>query len=95
MNPVEISLSLARLNAALDLLAAAAGRHAGAEAERRALAGERHIMEEDRARLAAELDESLARQRALEDASVSVEARLDRLGAALRGRAPGKEGAQP
>ena len=84
MSSLEISQSLARLSAALDLLAAAAERRAGAESQRQALAEERHLMEEDRDRLAAELDASLARQRMLEEASQTVEARLDMLGESLR-----------
>lgn len=84
---MEISQSLARLSAALDQLAAAAERRASAESQRQALADERHVMEEDRDRLAAELDESLARQRALEEASAAVEARLETLGVSLRAAA--------
>ena len=88
MIQMEISLSLSRLKSALDLLAAAAERRAGVEGERHSLSSERHLMEDDRARLAEELDESLARQRVLEDASREVEARLERLGAALQSFAP-------
>ena len=84
MSSLEISQSLARLSAALDLLAAAAERRAGAESQHQALAEERHLMEEDRDRLAAELDASLARQRMLEEASQAVETRLDVLGESLR-----------
>ena len=84
MASLEISQSLARLSAALDLLAAAAERRAGAESQHQALAEERHLMEEDRDRLAAELDASLARQRMLEEASQTVETRLDVIGESLR-----------
>ena len=95
MIELDITHSLARLNAALGLLAAAAERASGAERERQALASERHIMEEDRARLASELDEALARQRALDDACQSVDARLDRLASALQSLAPQRDGGQP
>ena len=91
---MEISLSLSRLKSALDLLAAAAERRGGAEVERHSLSSERHLMEDDRARLAQELDESLARQRALEDASMEVETRLERLGAALQSLTPAPLGRQ-
>jgi Domain of unknown function (DUF4164) len=93
MIQMEINLALGRLNAALDLLSAAAERQAGLEGERQALAEERLVMDEDRARLAAELDESMARQHALETASVAVEKRLDGLGEALRALSSGAQAA--
>ena len=89
MNHLELDLALGRLNAALDQLAVAVNRHAERDGEHGARVDERQAMEEDRARLATELDQSLARGKAMEDASIAVEARLDKLGAALRGLAAG------
>ena len=88
---MHVHQALARLNAGLDQLAAAAERQAGLEVERQALADERNVMAEDRARLAAELDESLARNHNLEQASLVVDGRLAGLGAALRAMAQGEE----
>lgn len=76
--------ALRRLSWALDTLESAAQRRAALDAQRADLVEELAIMEDDRARLAADLDASAARERALEAAQAQVSKRLERAGETIR-----------
>lgn len=76
--------ALRRLAGALDALESAAQRRAALDAQRADLVEELAIMEDDRARLAADLDASAARERALEAAQAQVVKRLERAGETIR-----------
>lgn len=82
--PDRLQRALQRLNGALDSLDAAAERRAEAEAARADAEAEFAVMQDDRARLAVELDAALARARGLDRAVDEVAGRLDRAGATLR-----------
>ncbi len=86
--PVRIDEALKRLNAALDQLDAAATRRAQADAGRDNLHEELTVMQDDRARLAVELDAALARTRTLSLANDEVRQRLEKTAALLRGLLP-------
>lgn len=68
---------MSRLGAALDQLEAAAARRAQAEGARGNLEDELNVMQDDRARLALDLDGALARGRALASANAEVMRRLE------------------
>lgn len=76
--------ALRRLASALDLLEAATARRAAVEAARADLTEELAVMQDDRARLALDLDAALARAKRLDAASQQVSRRLDRAGEAIR-----------
>jgi chromosome segregation ATPase len=80
----RLDAALARLTAALDQLDAAAQRRSALDAQRRDLVEELAVMQDDRARLAAELDGATARAQGLEAAQVEVGRRLARVGETLR-----------
>lgn len=80
----ELDRALKRLASALDLLEAAASRRAAADAARANLEEELAVMQDDRARLAVDLDGAVARAKALESANLSVSQRLDRTSATIR-----------
>jgi predicted nucleic acid-binding Zn-ribbon protein len=82
--PARLETALKRLAASLDQLEAAAERRAGAEAERRDLEEEFAVMQDDRTRLAVELDGMLARSSTLELANEDVSRRLKNLGATIK-----------
>lgn len=82
--PDRLQRALQRLNGALDALDAAAERRAEAEAARADAEAEFAVMQDDRSRLAVELDAALARARGLDRAVDEVSGRLDRAGATLR-----------
>ncbi|RYB03692.1 DUF4164 family protein [Lichenibacterium ramalinae] len=82
--PDRLQRALQRLNGALDALEAAAERRAEAEAGRADAEAEFSVMQDDRSRLAVELDAALARARGLDRAVDEVSGRLDRAGATLR-----------
>jgi predicted nucleic acid-binding Zn-ribbon protein len=82
--PVRLETALKRLAASLDQLEAAAGRRAKAEAERSNLEEEFAVMQDDRTRLAVELDGVLARSSSLELANDDVSRRLQGLGATIK-----------
>ncbi len=84
MTPPSLKAALKRLNGALDQLEAAAERRAKAEGERSDLEEELGLMQDDRTRLAVELDGALARGRALDVATAEVAQRLRTTGATLR-----------
>lgn len=79
-----LDVALKRLSAALDQCEAAVERLAGAGAEKRDLLDALAIMDDDRGRLAGELDAAQIRARTLETATVEVAQRLGRAGGALR-----------
>lgn len=80
----RIEAALKRLSGALDQLEAAAERRALADAARANLETELSVMQDDRARLAVELDGATARARALEHANVEAARRLERANATIR-----------
>jgi hypothetical protein len=82
--PIDLDAALRRLSAVLDHLEAAAERRATADAARGDLNEEFAIMQDDRSRLAVELDGALARARTLETAHHEALRRLDRADAAIR-----------
>ena len=84
MSRTALDVALKRLAAALDQCEAAAERLGRAGDEKRDLADTLAIMQDDRGRLASELDASLARTRLLEHATDEVAIRLGRAGGALR-----------
>ncbi|WP_237477507.1 DUF4164 family protein [Lichenibacterium dinghuense] len=83
--PVSLQRALQRLNGAIDALDAAAERRAEADAARADAEVEYAVMQDDRSRLAVELDAALARARALDRVAGEVAARVDRAGATVRG----------
>jgi chromosome segregation ATPase len=76
--------ALERLAEALDALDAACARRAALDAQRGDLVEELAVMQDDRARLAAELDAASARAQALEAAQIQVGRRLARAGETIR-----------
>jgi hypothetical protein len=72
-----IETATRRLTLALEALAAAVERRAAAGRADATLAAQLHAFENDRSRLAAELDSAVARSRALEQANREVARRLD------------------
>jgi chromosome segregation ATPase len=74
-----------RLALALDALEAATERRQEADRGEQALAGQVHVLDADRARLAGELDQATARTRTLETANREVATRIDQAIAAIRG----------
>ena len=83
--PDRLARALKRLNGALDALDAAAERRAEAEAARGDAEAEFAVLQDDRSRLAVELDAAMARSRALDRAVEQVSGRLDRADATVRG----------
>ncbi len=75
--------SLKRLRAAIDMLEAAVERRLLQDARRADADEEFAIMQDDRARLAVELDGALHRSRALESANGAAAERIARAGAAI------------
>lgn len=82
-SPNPLDAALKRLADALESLEAADERRAAAERGRADLEEELGVMQDDRARLAAELDGALAGNRALTLASADVNGRLERAEAML------------
>ncbi len=77
--------SLRRMRAALDLLEAAVERRLRRDASRGDADEELALMQDDRARLAVELDGALDRARALQAANVEAAKRLAQASAAIDG----------
>ena len=75
--------SLRRMRAAIDLLEAAVERRARVDAKRGDADEEFALMQDDRARLAVELDGALSRGRTLEAANAEAAKRLAKASAAL------------
>ncbi len=84
ITPPRIETALKRLAAALDQLEAAAERRAEAAAQHANMAEEFMVMQDDRSRLAVELDGALARSATLELANDDVARRLKGLGSAIK-----------
>lgn len=85
MDPAtRLDAALKRLAAALDQLEAAAARRAEADAARADLEEELAIMQDDRSRLAVELDGAIARTKSLQNANAEVSRRIERASATLR-----------
>lgn len=78
MASLMLENALARLDAALGQLEAAARRRTEAERGRSNLETELALMQDDRARLAAELDGAVARVGQVESAASDVDQRLQR-----------------
>ncbi|HEX3495007.1 MAG TPA: DUF4164 family protein [Methylocella sp.] len=75
--PERLDAALKRLAAALDRLDAAGERRAKADALRTNLEDELAVMQDDRSRLAVELDSAIARAKSLELANDEVARRLN------------------
>ncbi|MDH7798504.1 MULTISPECIES: DUF4164 domain-containing protein [unclassified Beijerinckia] len=82
--PPRLDAAMKRLEAALSHLEAAGERRIVAEGTRGNLEEELMVMQDDRARLAAELDGALARARSLSLANSEVRQRLEQASDALR-----------
>ncbi len=80
----QLEAALKRLAAALDQCEAAVQRLGRAGDEKRDLVDTLAVMQDDRGRLAGELDEALTRSRELEHATEEVALRLGRAGGTLR-----------
>lgn len=87
-----LDAALARLLSALAALEAAAGRRREADLARSDLDEAFGAMQDDRARLALELDAALARGQRLEAASEEVAKRLEAVAGAVAALARGAEG---
>jgi small-conductance mechanosensitive channel len=85
MDPgTRLDAALKRLAAALDQLEAAAARRADADAIGADFEEELAIMQDDRSRLAVELDGAIARANSLQIANAEVARRLEQASATLR-----------
>ena len=82
--PESLDAALKRLAAALDRLDAASDRRVKADALRANLEDELAVMQDDRSRLAVELDGAVARVRSLELANDEVARRLNGASAEIR-----------
>jgi chromosome segregation ATPase len=82
--PERLDAALKRLAAALDRLDAASDRRAKADALRTNLEDELAVMQDDRSRLAVELDGAVARSMSLELANDEVARRLSGASAEIR-----------
>ena len=78
MASLMLENALARLDSALSQLEAAARRRTEAERGRANLETELTLMQDDRARLASELDGAMSRLGAVESAAADVDQRLER-----------------
>jgi len=81
----SIEIATRRLAFALDALEAAIERRAEADRGEEALTRQIQTLGTDRARLASELDESVARSRALETVNRNVAQRIDQAIETIRG----------
>jgi Domain of unknown function (DUF4164) len=84
MSVDRLEPSLKRLRAALDLLEAAVERRVRQDEARGDTQEELALMQDDRARLAVELDGALDRSRGLLAANIEAARRVERASAALR-----------
>jgi len=82
--PERLDAALRRLAAALDKLEAASERRAKADALRVNLEEELAVLQDDRSRLAVELDGAIARSNVLELANEEVGRRLNHASAAIQ-----------
>ena len=81
----SLEQSVRRLSAAVDLLDRAADRRTLQDEARATVEEEYALMQDDRSRLAVELDAALDRSRALESANVEAAGRLAQAARAIRG----------
>ena len=81
----RIDAAIKRLSAALDQLEAVQSRRQRADLARGDLEEELSLMQDDRARLAVELDAALARAKALDAANLEASLGLERAGATIWG----------
>jgi len=81
----SIEAASRRLTLALDALEAAVERRREAARAEDSLATQIHALDDDRARLAGELDHAVARTRALESANRDVEKRIAQVIETIRG----------
>ncbi|GAC1340172.1 MAG: hypothetical protein NVSMB26_28210 [Beijerinckiaceae bacterium] len=79
-----IDAALERLSRALDLLEQAAEARSEADIQRAEREEALSVLQDDRARLAVELDGSLARNRSLERAAEDISRRLESAGASVQ-----------
>ena len=84
LRPASLDAAFKRLGAALDRLEAASERVARGGSEKRDLADTLAVMQDDRSRLAHELDAALTRTQVLEHATDEVALRLGTAGGAIR-----------
>jgi hypothetical protein len=84
ITPDRLQRAVHRLTGALDNLELAAARRAEIEAARGDIDQEFAVMQDDRSRLAVELDAALARSRTLDRTAEEVAGRLQRAGATVR-----------
>ncbi len=82
--PDRLQRAVQRLTGALDTLEIAAARRAGIEAARADIDQEFEVMQDDRSRLAVELDAAMARSRTLDRTADEVAFRLQRAAATVR-----------
>jgi chromosome segregation ATPase len=80
----RLESAIKRLVAAIDQLEAASERRMQAEAQRADLEEELAVMQDDRSRLAVELDGAVARSKSLESANNEVSRRLQKASATIR-----------
>nr|WP_293867020.1 DUF4164 domain-containing protein [uncultured Alsobacter sp.] len=92
MNSAVVDQALARLGAALGVLEAAASRRLEAERSKSSLETELALMQDDRARLAVELDGALARAGRLDATVEELARRIDRAIHNVRGVLDGDAG---
>lgn len=85
LNSAVVDQALARLGAALGVLEAAASRRLEAERSKSSLETELALMQDDRARLAVELDGALARAGRLDATVEELARRIDRAIRQVRG----------
>jgi chromosome segregation ATPase len=84
MRAMTLDVAIQRLDAALSALEAATARRAETERRRGDLETELALMQDDRARLAVELDGALAKLNRLEAAADDVNRRVDRAMGVIR-----------
>jgi len=82
--PDRLQRAVQRLTGALDTLEVAAARRAEIEAARADIDQEFEVMQDDRSRLAVELDAAMARSRTLDRTADEVASRLQRAGVTVR-----------
>ncbi len=86
--PPRLDAALQRLASALDQLEAAAERRQKADAARGDLEEELAVMQDDRSRMAVDLDAALARNKALAHANSEVQRRLTRVSSTIQSLLP-------
>ncbi len=82
--PTAIETALARLRASLSLLEAVAARRSESDRSKSTLETELALMQDDRARLALELDGALARANRLDATTRELAGRIDRAMGSVR-----------